>query len=262
MVNNKRYFIELSYNGTSFHGWQTQPNALTVQECLDKAMATYFRQDIISLGCGRTDAGVHATQFYAHFNLLATGEENLKRAVTGINSLLPYTIAVKRIFEVADEAHARFDATARSYQYLIHFEKDPFKLDRSWLYKGDLNVVEMNKAASVLLNFIDFSCFSKSNTQTFTNNCKITSVYFDVQSDGSLIFNITADRFLRNMVRAIVGTLVLVGKGEIKVEDVAKIIESKNRSKAGQSVPACGLYLVSVKYPVNQKTNQPKTDNV
>lgn len=249
MVSSKRYFIEISYNGTSYHGWQTQPNALTIQECLDKALSIYFRQEVVTLGCGRTDAGVHATQFYAHFNSIIGVDENSTKAVTGINALLPYTIAVKRVFSVANEAHARFDATARAYQYHIHFEKDPFKIDRSWLYKGELNYVEMNKAAAVLLNFIDFSCFSKSNTQTFTNNCKITSAYFEVEKDGSLIFNITADRFLRNMVRAIIGTLVLVGKGDITASDVSKIIESKNRSNAGQSVPACGLYLMKVEYP-------------
>lgn len=247
-MSSKRYFIEISYNGTGFHGWQTQPNALTVQECLDKALSVYFRQEVITLGCGRTDAGVHATQFYAHFDLVGITDDAMMKAVTGVNSLLPYAIAVKRIFGVADDAHARFDATARAYQYHIHFEKDPFKLDRSWLYKGQLNVVEMNKAAAILLNFIDFSCFSKSNTQTFTNNCKITNAYVEVQKDGSLVFNITADRFLRNMVRAIVGTLVLAGKGEITEKEVAEIIESKNRSKAGQSVPACGLYLVRVEY--------------
>lgn len=248
-MSRKRYFIEISYNGTSFHGWQTQPNALTVQECLDKALSVYFRQEVVTLGCGRTDAGVHATQFYAHFDLIAIADETIGKAVTGINSLLPYSIAVKRIFTVADEAHARFDATARAYQYFIHFEKDPFKLDRSWLYKGQLNHIEMNKAAAILLNFTDFSCFSKSNTQTFTNNCKISNANFEVHKDGSLIFNITADRFLRNMVRAIVGTMVLVGKGEIAGKDVVEIIESKNRSNAGQSVPACGLYLVKVEYP-------------
>jgi tRNA pseudouridine38-40 synthase len=248
-VSSKRYFIEISYNGTSLHGWQVQPNALTVQECLDKALSVYFRQEIVSLGCGRTDAGVHATQFYAHFDVSAIEGEVVVKAVSGINSLLPYTIAVKQIFVVGDEAHARFDATSRAYQYHIHFKKDPFKLDRSWLYKGELNLVEMNRAAAVLLDFTDFSCFSKSNTQTFTNNCKIKHAYFEMEHDGSLIFHIMADRFLRNMVRAIVGTLILVGKGEITVADVAKIIESKNRSKAGQSVPACGLYLVKVEYP-------------
>jgi tRNA pseudouridine38-40 synthase len=247
-VSTKRYFIEISYNGTSYHGWQTQPNALTVQECLDKALSVYFRQQVATLGCGRTDAGVHATQFFAHFDVKGTDERALVKAITGINSLLPYTVAVRRIFAVADHAHARFDATLRGYQYHIHFEKDPFKLERSWLYKGELNVIEMNRAAAILMSFTDFSCFSKSNTQTFTNNCKISSAYFEEKQDGSLIFNVTADRFLRNMVRAIVGTLILVGKGEITTSDVAKIIESKNRSNAGQSVPACGLYLVKVEY--------------
>lgn len=247
-VSSKRYFIELSYDGTSYHGWQTQPNGVTVQACLDKALSIYFRQEIISLGCGRTDAGVHATQFFAHFDVLDLMEEQVLRAITGINSLLPYTIAVKRIFAVEAEAHARFGATARAYQYHIHFDKDPFKIDRSWLYKGQLDVERMNEAAKVLMDFTDFSCFSKSNTQTFTNNCKIMVAKFEKQADG-LVFTIQADRFLRNMVRAIVGTLVLVGKGDIEVADVAKIISSKNRSKAGQSVPACGLYLVRITYP-------------
>lgn len=248
VLNSERYFIELNYNGTNFHGWQMQPNGITVQECLDKALSVYFRQEIISLGCGRTDAGVHATQFFAHFNVANLSQEIVVNGVTGINSLLPYSIAVKRIFKVADEAHARFDATARAYKYYIHFDKDPFKLDRSWLFKGNLNVESMNKAASLLLNFTDFSCFSKSKTQTFTNNCKITAAYFE-EIEGGLIFTIKADRFLRNMVRAVVGTMVLVGKGDIEIAEVAQIIESKNRSKAGQSVPACGLYLVGVAYP-------------
>lgn len=250
-MNTQRYFIELSYNGTDYHGWQVQPNAVTVQECLDKALSTYFRQPIITLGCGRTDAGVHATQFYAHFDIVQDGELkplNFGRSVTGINSLLPYQISVKRIFEVENTAHARFGATERAYHYHIHFHKDPFKLDRSWLYKGDLDVVAMNEAAEILLKHTDFSCFSKSNTQTFTNNCKITEAHFQVK-DESLLFTIRADRFLRNMVRAIVGTLVRIGKKEINLEQFKEIIESKNRSNAGQSVPACGLYLVSVVYP-------------
>lgn len=250
-MNTQRYFIELSYNGTDYHGWQTQPNAVTVQECLDKALSTYFRQPIITLGCGRTDAGVHASQFYAHFDFEQEDELkplNFGRSVTGINSLLPYQISVKRIFEVENTAHARFGATERAYHYHIHFHKDPFKLDRSWLYKGDLDVVAMNEAAEILLKHTDFSCFSKSNTQTFTNNCKITEAHFQVK-DESLLFTIRADRFLRNMVRAIVGTLVRIGKNEINLDQFKEIIESKNRSNAGQSVPACGLYLVSVVYP-------------
>ncbi len=247
-METKRYFVELSYNGTNFHGWQTQPNGITVQECLDKALSTYFRQEVVSLGCGRTDAGVHATQFYAHFDLLGSNTKLLTNPEKGINALLPYSIAVLRVFEVANDAHARFDATAREYKYYLHFSKDPFKLDRSWLYKGKLDVAKMNETAQILLQHTDFSCFSKSNTQTFTNNCKISYAKFE-QEVGGLVFTIKADRFLRNMVRAIVGTLVMVGRGDIEMADVEEILESKNRSKAGQSVPACGLYLVAVEYP-------------
>ncbi len=247
-MNVKRYFVALTYNGTDFHGWQIQPNGITVQECLDKALSTYFRQEVVSLGCGRTDAGVHATQFYAHIDLAEVTEQQIKRAVVGVNAMLPYTIAISNIFEVAADAHARFDATARAYEYHLHYHKNPFKLDRSWFYKGGLNVEKMNQAAQVLLTYTDFSCFSKSNTQTFTNNCKISHAQISLVEDG-WVFTIKADRFLRNMVRAIVGTLVMVGKGEIEVADMITIIESKNRSKAGQSVPACGLYLVAVEYP-------------
>jgi tRNA pseudouridine38-40 synthase len=247
-VINKRYFIALSYDGTEFHGWQTQPNGITVQECLDKALSTFFRQEVTTLGCGRTDAGVHAKQFYAHADLMALSAETVVNSVSSLNSLLPYGIAIKQIFEVADDAHARFDATARAYEYHIHFSKDPFKINRSWLFKGSLDVAKMNEAASLLLDFTDFSCFSKSKTQTFTNNCKITAAGF-VESKEGLVFKIEADRFLRNMVRAIVGTLVLVGKGDIEPNAMTEIINSKNRSNAGQSVPACGLYLTQVKYP-------------
>lgn len=254
----QRYFIELSYDGTAYHGWQIQPNAFTVQECLDKALSVYFRQPIVTLGCGRTDSGVHATQFYAHFDLHTTitsaeGQEDVKvpdplKSVTGINSLLPYQIAVKRVFIVDNEAHARFGATERAYHYHIHFHKNPFKLNRSWLFKGELDIDAMNDAAKLLLNYTDFSCFSKSNTQTFTNNCKVMEAFFERKDEG-LQFTIRADRFLRNMVRAIVGTLIRVGKKELSLLQFKEIIESKNRSNAGQSVPACGLYLVNVIYP-------------
>jgi len=249
-LSTQRYFIELSYNGTGYHGWQIQPNAITVQECLDNALSVYFRQPVVTLGCGRTDSGVHATQFYAHFDLEVNPEKrpDPERCLTGINSLLPYQIAIKRVFEVHNDAHARFDATARAYNYYIHFHKDPFKLERSWLFKGELDINAMNAAAERLMDHTDFSCFSKSNTQTFTNNCKITEAFFEQKEDG-LIFTIRADRFLRNMVRAIVGTLVRIGKGEINMEQFEAVIASKDRSSAGQSVPACGLYLVNVVYP-------------
>lgn len=247
-MNKKRYFIQISYDGSQYHGWQIQPNAVTVQELLDKAMSTFYRQPIETLGCGRTDAGVHATEFYAHFDVENLEESKVLQAVAGINAMLPYQIAAKRIIPVHEEAHARFDATARAYKYYLHFEKDPFKLNRSWLVKDKLDLNLMNQAAALLLDYTDFSCFSKSNTQTFTNNCKIVKAVFE-ETDGGLVFTIEADRFLRNMVRAVMGTLVRVGKYEIDLEEFKAVIESKNRSKAGQSVPACGLYLVKVEYP-------------
>lgn len=247
-MNSERYFIELAYHGTAYHGWQVQPNALSVQECLDKALSIYFRQKISTLGCGRTDTGVHATQFFAHMDLINVNPAEVENAVGRINSLLPYDIAIKRIFSVEPDAHARFHASSRAYEYHLHFHKDPFKINRSWLFKGDLDLEAMNQAAEILQQYTDFSCFSKSNTQTFTNNCKVTNAKFESIEDG-LVFHIEADRFLRNMVRAIVGTLIRVGKKEIEVEGIRAIINSKNRSSAGQSVPACGLYLVRVTYP-------------
>jgi tRNA pseudouridine38-40 synthase len=244
----QRFFIELAYNGTAYHGWQIQPNAITVQQCLDKALTVFFRQPVATLGCGRTDAGVHATQFFAHADLELAEGVTVGKCIASINSLLPYDIAIKTIFKVGDNAHARFDATSRTYNYHLHFHKDPFKLNRSWLYKGLLDVGLMNKAADILQQYTDFSCFSKSNTQTFTNNCTITKASFEEKEDG-LVFIIQADRFLRNMVRAIVGTLVRVGTREIQETEIRNIIESKDRSNAGQSVPACGLYLVHIAYP-------------
>jgi tRNA pseudouridine38-40 synthase len=247
-VTSQRFFIELAYNGTAYHGWQIQPNALTVQECLDKALTIYFRQPVTSLGCGRTDTGVHASQFFAHVDLLDVEPEKVAAAVGSVNSLLPYDIAIKQIFKVEADAHARFHASSRAYQYHLHFHKDPFKLNRSWLFKGDLDLEAMNNAAEILQQYTDFSCFSKSNTQTFTNNCKVTKARFEKMEDG-VVFSIEADRFLRNMVRAIVGTLIRIGKNEIAVGAIEEIINSKSRSNAGQSVPACGLYLVRVTYP-------------
>lgn len=246
-LNTQRFFIELAYDGTAYHGWQTQPNSVTVQQELDKALSVFFRQPVVTLGCGRTDTGVHASQFFAHMDLHDITEAAAVIAVGGVNALLPYAIAIKRIFKVEDTAHARFGATARSYQYHFHFHKDPFKLNRSWLYKANLDVEAMNAAAARMLNFIDFTSFSKANTSP-TNNCKLTAAYF-TEIEGGLVFTISADRFLRNMVRAVVGTLVRVGRKEIGLAEFEEIIVSKNRSNAGQSVPACGLYLVSVIYP-------------
>lgn len=247
-LETQRYFLELSYDGTPFHGWQYQPNAITVQEHLDKALSVFFKQKVESLGCGRTDAGVHATQFYAHVDLTEVDPKRVELAISSLNALLPYQIAVHKMFGVDNEAHARFDATQRSYEYHIHYAKDPFSIDRSWLVKDKLDVDKMNTAGRILLEYTDFSCFSKSNTQTFTNNCRVTRAEF-VQTEKGLVFHISADRFLRNMVRAIVGTLVQVGRGEIAPEAMHDVIQSKSRSKAGQSVPACGLYLTQIIYP-------------
>jgi tRNA pseudouridine38-40 synthase len=246
-----RYFAELAYDGTSFHGWQIQPNAYTVQEALDKALSTILRQKIETLGCGRTDTGVHASEFFAHFNAESEPHQHdllSRKFLNSLNSLLPYQVAVKRIIQTDPEAHARFDATLRSYEYHIHRRKDPFKYNRSWLLQDKLDMEKMNQAAQYMMSYTDFSAFSKSNTQVFTNNCKITRAIW-IEEDENLVFHISADRFLRNMVRAIVGTLVLIGKGISPPESIHDIIESKNRSNAGSSVPACGLYLTEVKYP-------------
>ena len=248
MTNITRYFLELSYKGTAYHGWQVQPNAITLQEVLDKALSIFFRQKVETTGCGRTDTGVHATQFFAHFDLLWKGDQNEGIVANSINSLLPFDISVKRIFQTKPDAHARFDATLRSYEYHIHFNKDPFLYQRSWLLRDKLDLTAMNQAAEQLLNYTDFSCFSKSKTQVYTNNCKIVRAEWRTTSNG-IAFYISADRFLRNMVRAIVGTMVDMGRGKIAPQDIHNIIQSKNRSNAGASVPACGLYLSSVEYP-------------
>jgi tRNA pseudouridine38-40 synthase len=260
----QRYFIELAYDGTNYHGWQVQKNAVSVQEVLNKALATVLREPVETLGCGRTDTGVHAREFFAHFDLqsMVDGPWTIAKEhqstmdyrpstidkIRSINAVLPDDIAVKRIIPVHPEAHARFDATLRSYEYHVHFEKDPFKINHSWELRDKPDIGLMNVAAKIIMEYTDFSCFSKSNTQTFTNNCKISRAEW-VYEDKCLVFRISADRFLRNMVRAIVGTLMMVGKKEIEPEEVRRIIESKNRSNAGTSVPACGLYLTEVKYP-------------
>lgn len=250
MSAQQRFFIELAYDGTNYHGWQSQHNAISVQEVLNKALSTILREPIETLGCGRTDAGVHAKQFFAHFTPhppKGGAFEFTDAHIRGLNSILPQDIAIKRIFPVAPDAHARFDATLRSYEYHIHFNKDPFKNGQSWLLRDEPDIALMNQAAEIIREYIDFSCFSKSNTQVKTNNCKISRAEW-VKTDGGIIFHISADRFLRNMVRAIVGTLLQVGHRTIEPESVRAIIESKNRSNAGVSVPACGLYLTQVLY--------------
>lgn len=247
MNTRQRYFLELAYNGTAYHGWQIQQNALSVQELINKALSTICRQEIETLGCGRTDTGVHARQLFAHADIPLDVDVMSPRFLLSLNAMLPYDIAIKRFIKVAPDAHARFDASLRSYEYHIHFSKDPFLHNLSWLLRDKPDMELMNKAAILMMQYRDFSCFSKSNTQTFTNNCIISRAEW-LPSDNGMVFHISADRFLRNMVRAIVGTLVRIGKKEMHVEDIHAIIESKDRSNAGESVPACGLFLTEVKY--------------
>lgn len=248
MNNTKRFFLEIAYDGTAYHGWQTQPNAVAVQEKLDKALHTFLREDIETVGAGRTDTGVHAKQLFVHFdssNSRLITEPN--RCVHSLNSLLPYDISIQRIVNVADDAHARFDATERAYEYHIHFKKDPFLINKSWLIRDIPNIEAMNIAAEKLLGTKDFECFSKSNTQVFTNICTISEARWVLDGDR-LVFHIRANRFLRNMVRAIVGTLLEVGLKGRPISYIDDVLASKSRSQAGTSVPAHGLYLTKVAY--------------
>ena len=246
---SSRYFVEIAFDGSAYHGWQTQPNAIAVQELLDKALSTLLRQPIGTVGCGRTDTGVHAKQLFAHFDLDATtfavlGDDFLYK----LNALLPHDIAAKRLIAVEPGAHARFDAVSRSYEYHIHLEKNPFLHGRSWRLRDMPDMQVMNEAAGILQQYEDFSCFSKSNTQVYTNICYITRAEWHRLNDCQLVFHISANRFLRNMVRAIVGTLIEIGLGEHMPDYMHTVIQSKDRSVAGTSAPACGLYLTNVAY--------------
>jgi tRNA pseudouridine38-40 synthase len=254
-----RFFIQLSFKGTKFHGWQIQKNAITVQEVLNKTLSTVLHEKIETTGAGRTDAGVHANFFMAHFdsNNLEGMEPgngihlNLNnRLLIGINSILPADIAVQRIFKVQPDANCRFNAISRTYKYRITMIKNPFEVEYAWYRHGHYNIGLMNEAASMLFNYKDFTSFSKLHTDVKTNNCKIFSAIWQ-NEDDKLIFTIKADRFLRNMVRAIVGTLLEVGNEKIEPDDFGKIIESKNRSNAGTSVPPQGLFLTDIEYPEN-----------
>jgi len=240
-----RYFLSLSYFGEAYHGWQRQPNALTVQEVVENALSTLMRSTLSIVGAGRTDTGVHAREIYAHFDTTAPIPSDL---VKRLNRFLPDDIAINDLYAVPEDAHARFSAVSRSYEYHIVRKKNPFYQNSAYLIQLPLNVDAMNEAAEMLKLYQDFECFSKSNTDVKTFNCKISSAFWKEEGD-LLIFKITADRFLRNMVRAIVGTLLDVGLGKLAPKDVKAIIKSKNRSEAGVSVPAKGLYLTRVEYP-------------
>ena len=239
-----RFFIELSYKGTDYHGWQIQPNANSVQAEINKALSTLLNTKIEVMGAGRTDTGVHAKQMFAHFDCQQY-LDGLELA-SKLNGFLPKDITINNINAVADDANCRFDALSRTYHYHIIQQKNPFNTTAYLLYKN-LDVDTMNLACKHLLGKQDFTSFSKVNTQTFTNNCNVMLANW-AQKEGELIFTIKADRFLRNMVRAIVGTLLAVGEGKIKPEQVKEIIAKKDRGEAGTSVPAHALFLSSIEY--------------
>ena len=241
-----RYFAELSYKGTNYHGWQIQPNAKTVQETIENNLYKLLRTKINIIGCGRTDTGVHSSFFVMHFDYEKTIDE--KQLTYKLNKVLPHDIAIHKIYEVNQDAHARFDAISRTYQYFIQTEKNPFNKEFSYYYTQALDLDLMNEAANKLFNYTDFTSFSKLHTDVFTNNCKIMNVKWE-KTNNQLIFTIKADRFLRNMVRAIVGTLIEVGKKKISIKEFCEIIESKNRCKAGTSVPGEALFLSHIEYP-------------
>ena len=242
-----RYFIYLAFNGTDYCGWQIQPDAVSVQEKLEKALSLFLRQEIHVTGAGRTDAGVHARLMVAHFDI--DEPQDCGWMKNKLNGILPQDISVYRIVPVRADAHARFDAVSRTYRYYLTLEKDPFYRDFAWRQINAPDFELMNKAARMLLETVDFTSFSKLHTDTKTNNCKVTVAHWDRLPDGRWAFTITADRFLRNMVRAVVGTLMQVGRGQLTLEQFRQIIDSKDRCAAGDSAPARGLFLEEIEYP-------------
>ena len=246
-MSQSRYFLDFSYLGDAYHGWQRQPNVTSVQQVIEEALFTTTRKETHVFGAGRTDTGVHAKQMIAHFDAELDGK-NEKQLVYQLNSYLPRDIAVKNIFKVSNNAHARFDATERSYEYHMCTEKDPFEAHRHYHIRSIPDIELMNQAAKILFEYEDFKCFSKTKTDVKTFLCKIIHAEWTVK-DSHYVFKISADRFLRNMVRAIVGTLLEIGLKKQDLNVFRKIIESKNRSEAGLSVPSNGLFLTKITYP-------------
>ena len=251
-----RYFIQLSYDGTGYHGWQVQPNGVSVQEVLQKALSTLLRQPTEVTGAGRTDAGVHASMMVAHFDWPAAHEgegcEEMPLDCTQLtyklNRLLPPDVAVQAVRPVGPEMHARFSATRRTYHYYIHTRKNPFLRGYSWQVNVPLDFALMNEAAQVLLEYSDFTSFSKTGTDVKTNICQLTEARWEQLKPGEWRFTVSANRFLRNMVRAIVGTLVEVGRHRMTISQMRHAIEAKDRQRAGESVPCHALYLTNIEY--------------
>jgi len=243
-----RYFLEIAFVGTNYYGWQRQPTEISIQEVIEDCLTKLLGNTTNIVGAGRTDAGVHATQIMAHFEY--TKELDIDHLFFRMNRFLPKDISIKNIYQVIDSAHARFDALQRTYEYKMSFQKDPFKNGLTYYTSKVPNVDRMNEAAKILFEYNDFQCFSKSKTDVKTYLCSIERANWTWQ-DQNLVFTISSDRFLRNMVRAIVGTLLAIGYDKMNPDELHNIIQSKNRSKAGASVPAHGLYLTSIIYPKN-----------
>ena len=247
-----RYFIEIAYSGQNYHGWQNQPDSITVQEVLENSLSTILRTKIKVMGAGRTDSGVHAKQLFAHFDYQKIN--SVDDLIFKLNSFLANDISVQNLFQVNDDVHARFSALEREYQYIISLEKNPFTKDFSYQIYHKPNIDLMNQAANELLNYKDFQCFSRSNSDVKTYYCDVKIASWK-SLGNQLVFTIKADRFLRNMVRAIVGTLLDVGFEKTSLSEFQEIIKSKDRSKAGTSAPAKGLFLTKVIYPEQIKMN-------
>lgn len=251
----RRHFMELAYLGAPYHGWQTQPNAVSVQETLEQGLSTLVRYPVAVTGAGRTDAGVNASKMFAHFDLAETVSDD-RKLVRALNSILGPAIAVRRVIPVHPDAHARFDATSRTYHYYAHTRKNPFAGGLSWKAPETLDFEAMNRAAGLLADTSDFTSFSKLHTDVKTNICHVTKAVWrpldgveQTPGGAEWVFEITADRFLRNMVRAVVGTLVDVGRGKTDIEGFRRIIEAKDRCSAGTSMPPGPLFLHDITYP-------------
>ena len=243
-----RYFIHLAYNGSNYFGWQSQPDRVNVQDTIEHVLSLLLREPVHITGAGRTDTGVHATDFYAHLDTTCDLMQDKEQWLNRLNSFLPKDIVFYDILPVKENAHARFDALSRTYRYLVTCQKNPFALDKAYRIYFQPDIVLMNRCTELLQTYTDFTSFSKTHTQTKTNNCKISKAIW--REEGNLlVFEITADRFLRNMVRAIVGTLLEVGKHKLSEEDFRQVIASKNRCEAGTSVPGHALSLSRITYP-------------
>lgn len=242
-----RYFIELSYRGTNYSGWQRQRQGISVQGVVEKSLSIILRSDIKITGCGRTDAGVHAKQYFAHFDFDEIG--NINELVFKLNSILPEDISINNILKVNNDIHARYDAISRTYEYYISNKKNPFRNEFVWQLAYNLDIEKMNEAAGILKSYSDFTCFAKLHSSNKTNICKIFEAKWYYE-DNLIVFRIKANRFLRNMVRAIVGAHVDIGRGKLNINDYRQMIETKNRKLASSSAPAKGLFLSNVEYPL------------